>query len=158
MIAAIRSDARAAREVRLRQTIAELEAVDDWHAIILAQAGIGAFDWPLNSDRFYMSPIFKSLLGYDEEDIPNTYTTWLNHVHSDDRDRIFHELTTPDERYETILRMRHRDGSTLWFLIRTSVRCNSNREPERLFGAAIDITNFQEELTEVMTEERQRTA
>ncbi len=50
-------------ETRLMQTIADLEVIDDWYSIILKNAGIGIFDWPLDRNRLYLSPSFTSMLG-----------------------------------------------------------------------------------------------
>ena len=162
MIAAIRPTSHKERESKLRQVIADLEAVDDWHSIILTEAGIGVFDWPLKTDRFYWSPIFKHLLGYADDELSNSLDAWLTRLHPSDRqflsDEIARVTKSQSERYEGIHRMQHRDGQTMWFLIRATIRYDSNREAERLFGAAIDLSDFQESLVELLASSSQQTA
>jgi len=161
MIAAIRPISPNERESKLRQVIADLEAVDDWHSIILTEAGIGVFDWPLNTDRFYWSPIFKRLLGYDEDELPNSLEAWLAHLHPADRQYLTDEVERVAgehaERYEGIHRMQHSDGKTIWFLIRAVIRYDSKNEAERLFGAAVDLSDFQESLVALLAKSSQST-
>ena len=67
------------REAVLEETIADLEALYDYHAMILSQARVGVLDWPVNDARVYMSPCLKSMLGYDDNELPDAFTEWLKH-------------------------------------------------------------------------------
>ena len=72
------------REAVLEETIADLEALYDYHAMILSQARVGVLDWPVNDARVYMSPCLKSMLGYNDEELPDAFSEWLKHIHEED--------------------------------------------------------------------------
>ena len=80
------------REAVLEETIADLEAIYEWQALILNQAKVGVLDWPVNDCRVYMSPALKSILGYRDEDLPNAFSEWVRHIHEEDRPAVENEL------------------------------------------------------------------
>ena len=134
----------------LEQTIAELEALDDWHSIVLARADIGIFDWPLQSDTLYLSPSFKKMLGYRDHEFGNSLNDWLKNIHVDDRDRVSSEielaLCDGSEKYRAMHRMKHRNGNSIWFLFRASILRSDDGMPTRMIGAVIDVTDFKNHL------------
>ena len=95
-------------QAELEQTIAELEALDDWNTLVLAEAEIGVFDWPLHSHELYLSPIFKRMLGYNAHELPDSLQTWLSHIHPDDYERVTSSLAAvPREGQHRPLQQRH---------------------------------------------------
>ena len=36
------------------------------------------FDWDLETNEIYYSPVWKSLLGYEDNEIPNDFSVWGN--------------------------------------------------------------------------------
>jgi len=141
------------REAVLEETIADLEALYDWHAMILSQARVGVLDWPVNDPRVYMSPCLKSMLGYDEHELPNAFQSWLNHIHEDDRTRVVEELEEALENgvraYQRVHRVVRRDGSYGWILFRAQITDNAAAgRPKRLLGAVIDITDIRQQIND----------
>lgn len=136
------------REAVLEETIADLEALYEWHAMILSQAKVGVLDWPVNGPRVYMSPCLKSILGYREHELPNAFSEWLNHIHSDDRAKISQQITDAVEKgaksFQAVHRVTRRDGSDAWILFRAKVALPSDGRPKRLLGAVIDISDIRQ--------------
>ncbi len=134
-----------ARLANLEQTIAELEAMDDWHSIVLARADIGIFDWPLQTNKMYLSPSFKKILGYDEHEFLTELDTWWPLFHADDCDQVASEIEAAicsgSDKYRALHRMKHRNGTVIWFLFRASILRSKNRMPTRMIGAAIDVSD-----------------
>ncbi|MDA1163210.1 MAG: PAS domain-containing protein [Planctomycetota bacterium] len=136
------------REAVLEETIADLEALYDYHAMILSQARVGVLDWPVNDARVYMSPCLKSMLGYDDSELPDAFSEWLKHIHEEDRDRVIQELqdavrdNTPN--YQRVHRVTRRDGSSGWILFRAQITPQKKDRPGRLLGAVIDITDIRQ--------------
>ena len=136
------------REAVLEETIADLEALYEWHALILNQAKVGVIDWPVNDARVYMSPAMKSILGYNEDELPNAFSEWVKHIHDDDREKVTSELETAVsqgcDRYQSVHRVKRRDGSSGWILFRAQITPNFEGRPSRMLGAAIDISDIRQ--------------
>lgn len=136
------------REAVLEETIADLEALYDYHAMILSQARVGVLDWPVNDARVYMSPCLKSMLGYDDNELPDAFTEWLKHIHNEDRDNVVEEMreAVRDGRpnYQRVHRVTRRDGSSGWILFRAQITPKTEERAGRLLGAVIDITDIQQ--------------
>jgi len=140
------------REAVLEETIADLEALYEWHAMILSQAKVGVLDWPVNGARVYMSPCLKSILGYREHELPNAFSEWLNHIHQEDRDRISTQIreavANDSKNYQAVHRVTRRDGSHAWILFRARIAHSDNNRPKRLLGAVIDISDIRQMMTD----------
>lgn len=143
------------REALLEETIADLEALYDWHAMILTQARVGVLDWPVESKSVYMSPCLKSMLGYSEEELPNAFQAWVNHIHDEDRGRVTEELETAVQagrgNYQRVHRVTRRDGSSGWILFRAKITQNDAGDGHRLIGAVIDIDDIRQAIDEAAT-------
>jgi PAS domain S-box-containing protein len=136
------------REAVLEETIADLEALYDYHAMILSQARVGVLDWPVNDARVYMSPCLKSMLGYNDEELPDAFSEWLKHIHEEDRDCVSQELADAVRAgvptYERVHRVTRRDGSSGWILFRAQITPQKEDRAGRLLGAVIDITDIRQ--------------
>lgn len=143
------------READLEETIADLEALYEWHALILNQARVGVLDWPVNNPRVYMSPALKLILGYEEHELPNAFQEWVNHIHQDDREDVTNQLTRAVEDktdgFERVHRVTKRDGSAGWILFRARITPAHGDRPQRLLGAVIDITDIRQQITDSTT-------
>ncbi len=111
----------------------------------------GIWEWDLRRNTLFYSPRWKSMLGYDEEEIEDSLDEWLDRVHPEDRRPLQSALTSlvqgPNERLSAEYRIKHRNGNYL------SVRCSGLAErdentPIRIVGSQTDITSFK------VTEER----
>jgi len=107
-------------------------------------ADVGLWDWNLQDNAVYLSPVFKRQLGYREEEMPSRYEAWEGRLHPEDRARTL--ATIQDylaERlpyYELEFRLRHKDGSYRWFLSRGALRRDEAGRPIRMLGVQVDIT------------------
>lgn len=141
-------------QAELVQTIADLEALDDWNSQVLAETEIGIFDWPLRSRELYLSPIFKRMLGYLEHELPDSLQAWLSHIHDEDFDRVTSSLEeairSGARKFQTVHRAKHRNGTTPLFLFKAAIVRNYRGTPTRLLGAVIDLTAVADELPAVI--------
>jgi PAS domain S-box-containing protein len=104
----------------------------------------GIWDWNVAHNQYYISPRYRELLGYSEQDLPNERSSFLGIVHADDRQRVeeavrqhFRQRTPYDIEY----RMRHKDGSYRWFRGRGQAVWNADGRVIRFAGASSDITD-----------------
>jgi PAS domain S-box-containing protein len=133
------------REIAVRkQTEAALRASQERYQMATRAAGVGVWDWNLQTGDFYLDPNLKALLNYSDEEIPNDPTTWLSHVHPDDRQPALEAIQayldgqTPGYRFE--YRMLHKDGSVRWFLTRGMGIRDEHGQAIRLLGTDMDTT------------------
>jgi two-component system sensor histidine kinase UhpB len=113
--------------------------------LVVKAANIGMWDWDLLSNEVYLSPEWKSQLGFADDELPNQFETWTTRIHPDDRERMLADvkgrLEKKNQRYEVEFRMRHKDGSWRWILNRDDFLCAPNGQPVRMMGCHIDITS-----------------
>ncbi len=140
------------REAVLEETIADLEAIYEWHALILNQAKVGVLDWPVNDCRVYMSPALKSILGYRVEDLPNAFSEWVRHILEEDRASVEDELRqavdSGNATFQRVHRVTRKDGSDGWILFRGKVTPGDASRSGRLLGAVIDISDIRQQIAE----------
>ena len=105
----------------------------------------GIWYWDVQrQDQEWMSPRFKELFGYRDEDIPNTSEWWQANIFPEDRavalDNFAKHLADPNHPYDQIVRYRHRDGSTIWVRCRGLAVRDAEGRPLRLLGCHTDVT------------------
>ncbi|HEV7406087.1 MAG TPA: PAS domain S-box protein [Chthoniobacteraceae bacterium] len=128
---------RKAAEQQLNEARSRLE-------VAVRASGIGFWSWEVATNLFYLSPEFKSQLGFVEETPPDDYRFWQTRVHAEDLPRVLETLSIrahkPAGDFELEYRMLHRDGDYRWMLSRSRLTCDAAGRPERMLGCHIDIT------------------
>lgn len=108
-------------------------------------AGDGVWDWNLETGYVFYSQRWKSMLGYEEDDIGNTVSDWSEHVHPEDLPRCM-DIIERHFRNETVdfvleHRMRAKDGTWRWIYDRGKViERDEAGKPLRCIGTHTDIT------------------
>jgi len=109
-------------------------------------SNIGLWDWNLSDDSFHFSPVWKSQIGYADDEITDKIDEWLNRVHPDDLkptlDKELAFLEHPEGKCEIEFRLRHKDGSYRWIYTHADVLLDAAGKPERMLGCHIDITEL----------------
>ena len=118
---------------------------DERLSLALEGASDGLWDWDLVTGEVYLSPRWKGMLGYRDEEIPNSLETFRSLLHPDDSARaeaaIQSYLSGETERYEVELRMLHKDGSERIILSRgAAIRDSAGGEFVRFVGTHVDLT------------------
>ena len=105
-------------------------------------------DWNLINNEFYLSPSWKEMLGYRDDELPNKILTWRQRVHRDDRKNLFSSLKKTKKKkieyFENSHRLRHKDGHWVWILGRAQLLYDENKTAVRMIGTHADITNEKE--------------
>jgi PAS domain S-box-containing protein len=106
---------------------------------------IGIWDWDLKEDRWYATPIYFRMLGYEPDEGFSNRKRWLKLIHPEDRDRVGEKiravLAGSDEPYQYEARMLHADGSYRWINVVGRILTKDEQgNAIRMLGVRMDIT------------------
>lgn len=108
----------------------------------------GLWDWNILDDSIYLSPRWKEMLGYSDDELPNKMSTWEDRVHPDDiqgaLEDIQKNIDGETDYYENVHRIKHKDGHWIWTLDKGKVQFDKDARAVRMLGTHRDITNFQD--------------
>ena len=123
------------------------ESEERWK-LAVAGSDEGVWDWNIETDAVWLSPRWKSILGYSDDEIPNLNESWFGRVHPDDFANAQAELQAHlrklGDLYRCEYRMRHKDGTWRWILARGKALFGPDGRPLRMLGTQIDITKQKE--------------
>jgi len=127
-----------------RETEEALHEAEERYALAVRGANDGLWEWDLRREEVHYSPLWKSLLGYDEAEIGSGIDEWRDRIHPDDRERVLQELEEhlagKSLRFENQHRLRHKDGGWRWILARGTAVRHAGGAPYRVVGLHTDIT------------------
>lgn len=136
--------ARIQTQLSRKHTEEALRESEERYALAAQGANDGLWDWDLATNKTYFSPRWKSMLGWDEQDISDAPDEWFSRIHPDDVDRVRADINAHLEEqtphYEDEYRMLHRDGNYLWMLGRGLAVRNGDGKAYRIAGSQTDIT------------------
>lgn len=110
----------------------------------------GFWDWNMETNEEYLSPRFKEMFGYSDEEMENSPESWKRIAFQEDLPHMFksfeeHVQSRGELPFKSIVRYHHKNGSVVW------VRCNGkvvswaeNGAPIRAIGCHVDITEEKE--------------
>ncbi|MBL8473370.1 MAG: PAS domain-containing protein [Rhodocyclaceae bacterium] len=136
----------ARAEFKLREAESAMRLAEERYVQAVRSANDGLWEWDLRNDEMYLSPRWKSMLGYSELELADTRAAWLARVHPVDAERVQQALKAHLEgampRYECEYRVLHRDGQPRWVLSRGAVVRHASGTPYRMLGLDTDITRL----------------
>lgn len=123
-----------------------LTAGEEHSRLALEASGDGVFDWNITRGEVYLSPGWKALLGYRDDELPSAVTSWRERIHPDDLAAATQLLEAHfaghSDRFECEYRIRHRDGSWRWSRACARVVAWSiDDKPVRFAGTQTDVTD-----------------
>ncbi|MGF6920681.1 PAS domain-containing protein [Paraburkholderia sp. 40] len=127
-----------------RQIDVALRSSEERYALAMRTSDDGLWEWNLQTNDFFLSPRWKGMLGYDDDELPNTRQAWLQRIHPADVSSVEAALksyldgATP--RYEQQLRLLHKDGHYRWVNSLGSVIRHANGRASRLIALDTDVT------------------
>lgn len=126
--------------LRLEARLAKLEERVELSKVA---ANDGLWDFDVERNEMYFSPRWRAMLGYSETDA-DLSPDWRSLVHPEDMSRvqaaIREHVAGKTPLFESIHRMRHRNGEWRWVQSRAKARLDANGRLLRLVGVELDIT------------------
>ncbi len=131
-----------------KQAEEKLRISEERYALAARGANDGLWDWDLRSNRVYYSSRWKSILGYEDNEIGDHPDEWLSRVHRDDSINVRKEIMAHREgasdQFRIEYRMKHKNGTYLWVLTRGIIVRDKNNTAFRIAGSQTDITERKE--------------
>jgi|SRR5690554_2338469 diguanylate cyclase (GGDEF)-like protein/PAS domain S-box-containing protein len=126
-----------------------VEQEERWKVILEYIIG-GIWDWDLRTDKIYISPQWKELLGYKNEAVDDDLVFFFALIHPADKERfrksISNYLNKSEPEFNSDVRLQCKDGTYRWFLYRGHAIWDEDGNPIRLIGVHSDITDHKQQL------------
>lgn len=133
------------------QTKLILQSSEERYALAMKGTQDGLWDWNVLTGEVLYSPRWKSMLGYEENEIKNEFSEWKRLMHPDDLNitlqKVKSLLNHETSEYKTEFRMQHKNGQYINILARAFASKDEAGKITRLVGTHLDITErkFSEE-------------
>lgn len=123
----------------------ELQASQERWKFAIEGTNDGLWDWDMANNQFFLSPQWKTMLGFKDYEIQNKQEEWEKRIHPEDLRRCLAEieqhLSGESPSYSSVHRMICKDGSIKWILDRGKViRYDQEKKPARMIGTQTDMT------------------
>ena len=137
---------QAQQEINERKRVEQaLRKSEERYALAVQGANDGLWDWDLSTGQIYYSPRWKSMLGFQDDEISNSPNEWFNRVHPEDVDRtkldISAHLKGVSSQFESEHRILHKDGTYRWMVTRGIAVHDKDGNAYRMAGSQSDITD-----------------
>ena len=117
---------------------------EERYALAARGANDGLWDWDLETQSIYLSPRWKAMIGYEEHELTNQITEWMDRIHPEDqvmaRQAINEHLSSDKPFLEFQHRLKHKDNYYLRFRCRGIAIFDHEGLPLRMAGSITDIT------------------
>ena len=128
----------------VKQSNIENKILKERMELALLGSKTSVLDWNFTDNSFYISPSWKKMLGYRDNELPNSISSWSRRVHRDDKKQILGLLKeykkVPRDYFESTHRIKHKDGHWVWVLGRAQIIYGENGKKIRMIGTHTDIT------------------
>lgn len=108
-------------------------------------AGIGFWDWNIQTDEVFYDEQWLKMIGYLPGEIEITNNFWQDRIHPDDKEMVLialnNHLNFKTPSYRTEHRIRTKSGDYIWIIDSGRVvERDAYKRPIRIEGTSIDIT------------------
>lgn len=113
---------------------------------ILEQTMAGYWDWYIQDNEEYLSPGFKRMFGYNDDEMDNTPSAWQAIIYPDDLAKVLdsfdlHVASHGEIEFDNIVRYQHKNKSTVWVrCVGKVIEWSKDNKPLRMIGSHIDVT------------------
>ncbi len=128
-----------------RAALLALRDSEERFQLAMKGANEGLYDWRIDENKTYLSPRWKSMLGYTEEEIVDDPDAWWEMAAPGVREAIAEQIRRLEaheiDTYEVEIKLRHKDGRWLDILSRGFPVFDAHHRVVRLVGTHQDITD-----------------
>ncbi|HEB55984.1 MAG TPA: PAS domain-containing sensor histidine kinase [Gammaproteobacteria bacterium] len=148
------------RQQKTRQRLwRELQQEEERLDLIMHGTQDGIWDWDFRHDRIYFSPRWKNMLGYDEHEIVDHFSSIQELLHPDDLGEAlaawYECMDGGKDTFEVEYRMKTREGGYCWIQARGLTLLDKEGNPVRMAGAHTDISKHKQAFAELQSINRE---
>ena len=128
---------------------ADLRATEERYLLALRGSQDGLWEWDLGSNAVHLSPRWKSMLGFDSNEVADDKAGWWARVHPDDLpafeqalEQHLARVSGEAGRFDHEMRLMHKNGSVRSVLSRGVAIRNESGTPYRMVGLDTDVTRL----------------
>lgn len=130
-------------ERNLIKISSDLKISEQRFAMALEGTGAGIYEWRVKQNSIYVSPSWKSLLGYRDDELNDlTVSDFVSSIHADDVSRASQAIQDHLDTqlpYQYELRIKTKDGTYKWFQDSGISRYDDDGKASFIIGSIIDI-------------------
>ncbi|MCW3785060.1 ABC transporter substrate binding protein [Plebeiibacterium sediminum] len=141
-----------AAEEELRANLEELaesnrafEISEERFKLAAEASNNGVWDWNLITNEVYFSPVWKQILGYEDDELLNVFETWKDNMYEEDVNEALAHIDKyikgESVIYRTEFRMKHKNGKLKNILSQGLMMRDSNGKAYRMIGSHEDLTS-----------------
>lgn len=123
---------------------AALRASEERWQLAVRGSNDGIWDWNIQTGDIFFSPRWKTMRGFEDDEIKNHVIEWRSRIHPDDHDRVLQSLdaylTKQRPEFCKEYRIQRKDGSYMWIMNRGVALWAEDGTPVRMAGSETDIT------------------
>ncbi|MAC96219.1 MAG: hypothetical protein CMC96_12040 [Flavobacteriales bacterium] len=123
-----------------------LEASEKRLELVLKGSQDAYWDYNIIEDKMYYSESWFEMIGYENNELPNTSGLFYDLMHEDDIDRVKQTIEDAwkdgSDVYEVEARLKHKKGNYVYVLSRAYIERNAKGEPIRSAGTNFDLTEI----------------
>ena len=124
------------------------EKLKERFELALCGSKTSILDWDMVNNTLYVSPSWKEMLGYHDDELPNSTHTWKKLAHPQDIVKVMGSLKEHIRQHRKVFennhRLRHKDGHWVWILGRARIIYDEQGNAIRMIGTHTDITKEKE--------------
>lgn len=145
-----------------KQAEAALQISEERFYLAFEGCAMGLWDWNVRTGEVYFSSRWKTMLGYEVEEVENNFASWEQLVHPEDLSQaqaaIQAHFQWESSMYEVEFRMLTKSGEWKWILAQAKVmERDDSGNPLRMTGTNTDISDRkQAEAALQFSEQRER--
>ena len=132
------------RKLKEKRHQREFKQNKDRYDLAVESGNEGLWYWDLKANKIHLSSQWKAMLGYEDHEIGTDPEEWFGRVHtfylSSLKKDLDSHLRGQTPHFESQYRIRHRDGSYRWVLVRGQAKKDKWSEPTHIAGSQTDIT------------------
>lgn len=133
-----------AAEQEIYDTNKKLQDSEERYDLAVRGSRTGLWDWKIGSEYMFYAPYLKQLLGYEDDELPNTVAAFREHIHPDDYplvEKAIQEHIKLQKPYQIYYRLRNKAGKYRWFYVVGQAIWDKNGKATRIAGSIVDITD-----------------
>lgn len=120
-----------------------LRKSEERYQLALLASKDGIYDWDIKNNKVFYSKTWNKIIGYEENELPDTYEVLEKLIHPEDRKAVLNVrnkyLNREIDKYNIEYRLVKKDGSYIWIQDSALAMWDNEGNPIRIIGTYTDI-------------------